>query len=79
MTWSTNEARHYEMVENIQRVCRESDERKRWRLALGYVASSAAHYAEPEERVGSYCSVLAMAALHPETYLLENFEPKASE
>jgi hypothetical protein len=67
MNWSTDHKTHLEMVANIADVYKEADGERRWRKALGYVAASSAWYSEPDERVGTYCSVLAQAALYPES------------
>jgi hypothetical protein len=66
MTWSTDPQTHAEMVCNIQDVYNEPDDMARMRRALAHVKAAVAYYSEPNERVGSYCSVLAQAALYPE-------------
>lgn len=67
--WSTVPEVHEEMKNKIYQVTAEKDKGKRFELAIRLIAESAAYYSEPIERVGSWASVMAMAALYPETYM----------
>jgi hypothetical protein len=74
MSFSKNPDNHKAMAANIKNVLDEDNQHIRWHKALAFVASSRAYYAEPDDEVGKYCSVLAMVALYPEDYRAVNKE-----
>ena len=64
--WTNNAITNAAIKSSMERILSEADQGKRWRIALGEIASAAALYDFP--KMASCLSVMAMCALHPDDY-----------